>query len=323
MNPFAKILAALAAAAFLVGPARAAGYPDKPIRLVVPFETSGTVNLIGRLLAQHLGEKLGQPVVVENRAGAGGTLGADFVAKAPADGYTLLLASSAHQSVHPLLYRKLAYDPHKAFAQVALFASVPNVLVVSNRLPVHSVQELIDLSRQGGDRLFMGSAGNGSVNHLIGELFQYRTGARFEHVPYKGAGSASLDVITGQIGLMFVNLPNVLPHIRSGKMRALAVASSQRAAVLPDVPTMSQAGVPDFVVDSWVGVLAPAATPAAVVDKLSQAITALARDGTIAKSLAQQGAVPLAGGRAEYAKLVDAETARWAPLLAKASIVVN
>lgn len=303
-------------------PAQAA-YPDRPIRLIVPFETGGTVNLIGRILAQHLGEALGQSVIVENKPGAGGTLGADMVAKAPPDGYTLLLASSGHQSIHPLLYKKLPYDPQKAFTQVALFASVPNVLAVSSKLPVRNVKELIDYTRKHPQPLFMGSAGNGSVNHLIGELFQYRQGVKFEHVPYKGAGSATMDLMTGQIDLMFVNLPNVLSYLQGGKMRALAVTSDKRSGAQPQVPTMAEAGVADFVIDSWSGVLAPAGTPQAVIDKLSVAITKVAKDPATVQSLAQQGAVPMPGSSAEYAKLVQFETQRWGDLLKQVHVKLN
>lgn len=303
-------------------PAQAA-YPDRLIRLIVPFETGGTVNLIGRILAQHLGEALGQSVIVENKPGAGGTLGADMVAKAPPDGYTLLLASSGHQSIHSLLYKKLPYDPQKAFTQVALFASVPNVLAVSSKLPVRNVKELIDYTRKHPQPLFMGSAGNGSVNHLIGELFQYRQGVKFEHVPYKGAGSATMDLMTGQIDLMFVNLPNVLSYLQGGKMRALAVTSDKRSGAQPQVPTMAEAGVADFVVDSWSGVLAPAGTPQAVIDKLSVAITKVAKDPATVQSLAQQGAVPMPGSSAEYAKLVQFETQRWGDLLKQVHVKLN
>lgn len=260
---------------------------------------------------------------MENKPGAGGTLGADVVAKSPADGYTLLLASSSHQSIHPLIYKKLPYDANKDFVQVALFAAVPNVLVVSNKVPAKTVKEFIAYSRSGGKTLFMGSAGNGSVNQMVGELFQHKTGTSFEHVPFKGAGPATVDLLSGQIDLMFVNLPNVLPHIQSGKMRALAVASARRAASLPDVPTMAEAGIPDFVVDSWSGVLAPAGTPKAVIDKLSLQINKIAKEKSTADSLAAQGAIPLPGTSADYANLVRFETQRWGEVIRKANIALD
>lgn len=322
MKLIAKFLIAALTAA-CVAPGASAAYPDKPIRLIVPFAAGGTVNLIGRVLAQRLSETLGQQVIVENKPGAGGTLGADVVAKSLADGYTLLLASSSHQSIHPLIYKKLPYDANKDFVQVALFAAVPNVLVVSNKVPAKTVKEFIAYSKARGKTLFMGSAGNGSVNQMVGELFQHKTGTSFEHVPFKGAGPATVDLLSGQIDLMFVNLPNVLPHIQSGKMRALAVASARRAASLPDVPTMAEAGVPDFVVDSWSGVLAPAGTPKAVIDKLSLQINKIAKEKSTADSLAAQGAVPLPGTSADYANLVRFETQRWREVISKANIALD
>jgi tripartite-type tricarboxylate transporter receptor subunit TctC len=323
MNLIANALIVAVSAACFAGSASAAPYPDKPVRLIVPFAPGGTVNLIGRVLAQRLSESLGQQVIVENKPGAGGTLGADLVAKAAPDGYTLLLASSSHQSFHPLLYKNLPYDANKAFAQVALFASVPNVLVVSARMPAKSVKDLIAYSKSNPKKLFMGSAGNGSVNQMVGELFQDKTGTDFEHVPFKGAGPATTDLLAGQIDLMFVNLPNVLPHIQSGKIRALAVASARRSSSLPNVPTMAEAGVPDIVVDSWTGVLAPAGTPKPIVDRLSGEINRIAKEKSTADSLAAQGAVPLPGTTAEYSALVRFETQRWTEVIRKGKITID
>ena len=313
------LLAALSAVCGAAG-ASAAPYPENPIRLIVPFAPGGTVNLIGRILAQRLSETLGQQVIVDNKPGAGGTLGADLVAKAAPDGYTLLLASSSHQSFHPLLYKNLPYDANKAFAQVALFAAVPNVLVVSTKVPAKNVRELIAYSKSNPKKLFMGSAGNGSVNQMVGELFQDKTNTDFEHVPFKGAGPATTDLLAGQIDLMFVNLPNVLPYIQSGRIRALAMASAQRASALPDVPTMAEVGIPDLVVDSWAGILAPAATPKSVIDKLSAEITRLAREESTIASLVAQGAVPLAGTSDDYSALVRFEAQRWSEVIRKRHI---
>ena len=319
MKRITRFIAAVATACAAFS--ASAQYPDRPIKLVVPFATGGSVDVVGRLLAGRLAEVLGQPVVVDNRGGAGGTLGADVVAKAPPDGYTLLLASLSHQSFHPLLYKKLPYDAHKAFTQVALFATVPNVLVVSNKVPAKTLKEFIAYSRT--RKLFMGSSGNGGVNHLIGELFMHRTGTQFEHVPYKGAGPATIDLVSGQIDVLFVNLPNVLSHVQSGKLRVLAIASDKRSPVLPDVPTMAEAGVADVVVESWSGVLAPAGTPKAVVDKLAAAITRIAGEKAMIDSLAAQGAVPFPGGSNEYAALVRFEAERWGEVIRKANITLE
>lgn len=323
MNLISKALIGAVSSIVLAAGAVAAPYPEKPIRLIVPFAPGGTVNLIGRVLAQRLSESLGQQVVVDNRPGAGGTVGADIVAKAPADGYTLLLASSSHQSFHPLLYKNLPYDASKAFTQVALFASVPNVLVVSTKVPATNVKELIAYSKSSGKKLFMGSAGNGSVNQMVGELFQHNTGTQFEHVSFKGAGPATTDLLSGQIDLMFVNLPNVLPHIQSGKVRALAMASARRSSSVPDVPTMGEAGVPDTVVDSWTGVLAPAGTPKAIIEKLSTEINRIAKEKATTDSLAAQGAVPMPGSAADYAALVQFEAQRWGEVIRKGNITID
>ncbi len=322
MKNIVKALMACAIAACAATGAGASTYPEKPVRLIVPFASGGTVDIVGRILAERLSRTLGQQVIVENKPGAGGTLGADFVAKAPADGYTLLLAASSHQSFHPLLYRKLSYDPNKAFTQVALFATVPNVLVISNKLQARSVKELIAQSKS-GKKLFMGSSGTGGVNHLIGAMFELRTGVEFDHVPYKGAGPANNDLLGGQIDLMFVNLPTVLAHIQGGKLRALAVAGAERAASLPNVPTMAEAGVPDLAVDSWSGVLAPAGTPKPIVDKLSAEIYRISKDKVTAELLAAQGAIARPGTSEEYAALVRFETQRWAEVIKKARISLD
>ncbi len=322
MKNIVKALMACAIVACAATGAGASTYPERPVRLIVPFASGGTVDIVGRILAERLSRTLGQQVIVENKPGAGGTLGADFVAKAPADGYTLLLAASSHQSFHPLLYKKLSYDPNKAFTQVALFATVPNVLVVSNKLQARSVKELIAQSKS-GKKLFMGSSGTGGVNHLIGEMFELRTGAEFDHVPYKGAGPANNDLLGGQIDLMFVNLPTVLAHIQGGKLRALAIAGSERAPSLPNVPTMAEAGVPDLAVDSWSGVLAPAGTPKPIVDRLSAEIYRISKDKVTAELLAAQGAIPRPGTSEEYAALVRFETQRWAEVIKKAHISLD
>ncbi|QHE83409.1 Bug family tripartite tricarboxylate transporter substrate binding protein [Hydrogenophaga sp. BPS33] len=322
MKKITKALIAAVSFSCAATGAIAQNYPERTVRLIVPFASGGTVDVVGRILAERLSRALGQTVIVENKAGAAGTLGADFVAKSPADGYTLLLAASSHQSIHQFLYKKLPYDPNKAFAQVALFSTVPNVLVVSSKVPAKNVAELISESKA-GKRRFMGSSGTGGVNHLIGELFQYKTGADFDHVPYKGAGPANNDLLGGQIDLMFVNLPTVLSQIQSGKLRALAIAGAERSPSLPNVPTMAEAGVADFVVDSWSGVLAPAGTPKPIIDKLATEINKIARDKTVAQALAAQGGIPRPGTSEEYADLVRFETQRWAEVIKRTNVTLD
>ncbi|SPS00777.1 Bug family tripartite tricarboxylate transporter substrate binding protein [Cupriavidus taiwanensis] len=300
---------------------RAETYPSRPITLVVPFAAGGTVNMMGRLVAEHMGEKLGQPVVVDNKAGAGGAIGAGFVAKAAPDGYTLLLGSMG-QAVQPLLTRRLPYDPKK-LVPVALFSTVSNVLAVSGTAPAKSVSDLIAYSKANPGKLNMASAGVGSINHLIGELFMSRTGASFVHVPYKGAGPAGVDLLSGQVQLIFANLPNVLPYAKAGKVRLLAVASEKRDPAIPDVPTFAEAGVKDAVVESWYGLMAPAGTRPEVVKQLQDTLLTVTRDKRFIAQLAEQGARPYPGSGADMARLMEKEGKRWREVIDHAGISVD
>ncbi|WP_454754339.1 Bug family tripartite tricarboxylate transporter substrate binding protein [Cupriavidus necator] len=288
-------------------------YPSKPIMLVVPFAAGGTVNMMGRLVAEQMGEKLGQPVVVDNKAGAGGAIGAGFVAKAAPDGYTLLLGSMG-QAVQPLLTKRLSYDPKKLIP-VAMFSTVSNVLAVSNNTPAKSVSELISYSKANPGRLNMASAGMGSINHLIGELFMSRTGANFVHVPYKGAAPASVDLLSGQVQVIFANLPNVLPYAKAGKVRLLAVASEKRDPAIPNVPTFAKAGVKDAVVESWYGLMAPAGTKPEIVKKLQDTLLVVANDKRFISQLAEQGARPYSGSSADMTQLLEKEGKRWGEVI--------
>ena len=318
-----KFVVALAAAMGICLSAHAQTYPARPITLIVPFAPGGTVNLMGRLLANHMSEVLGQPVIVENKPGGGGSIGANFVAKAPADGYTLLLATMGQQSIQPLLTRNLPYDAARDFAPVALFSTVPNVLAVSADTPARNVAELVEYAKQNPGKLNMASAGVGSVNHLTGELFMFRSGARFEHVPYRGAGPATAELLSGQVQVMFANLPNVLAYIKPGKVRVLAVASEKRSPAIPDVPTLAEAGVKDAVVESWYGVMAPAGTDAQVIRKLQDTVIGIAKDEALTAQLADQGAVPFPGTSADLARLSDEETGRWKRIIESAKIQTN
>jgi tripartite-type tricarboxylate transporter receptor subunit TctC len=310
----------LAAAMGICLSASAQTYPTKPITLVVPFATGGTVNLMGRILAKRMSEVLGQPVVVDNKAGAGGSIGAYFVAKAPPDGYTLLLATMGQQSILPLLSKKLPYDPSKDFAAVALFSAVPNVLAVSADTPAKNVAELLQYAKANPDKLNMGSAGFASVNHMTGELFMLRSGVSFTHVPYKGAGPATVDLLSGQVQLLFANLPNVAPFIQSGRIRVLAVASEKRSPAIPDVPTLAEAGVKDAVVESWYGVMAPAGTSPQVLQKLQDTVIKIANETPVIAQLADQGALPFSGTSADLTKLSNEETKRWTEVIKHANI---
>lgn len=296
-------------------------YPSKPVMLVVPFAAGGTVNMMGRLVAEHMGEALGQPIVVDNKAGAGGAIGAGFVAKASPDGYTLLLGSMG-QAVQPLLTKRLSYDPRKLIP-VAMFATVSNVLAVSSKAPAKNVSELINYSKANPGKLNMASAGTGSINHLIGELFMSRTGVNFVHVPYKGAGPAVVDLLSGQVQLMFANLPNVLPYAKGGKVRLLAVASEKRDPAIPDVPTFAEAGVKDAVVESWYGIMAPAGTKPEVVKKLQDTLLTVTKDKRFLSQLAEQGARPYPGSSADMAQIIEKEGKRWGNVIDHAKISLD
>lgn len=251
---------------------QSAAWPSKPIRLVAPFPPGGAADLFARLIGVELAQALGQPVIVDNRPGAGGNIGAREVSLAPPDGYTLLLGTVGTQAINPTLYGNLPYDPRKAFTAVAMIGSVPNVLVVNPALPVKSVAELTALARSKPGQLNMGSSGNGSSIHLSGELYKNLAHVSLLHVPYRGGAAALTDLMGGQIDLMFDNLPTSLPHIAKGSLRPLAVTGSARSPLLPNVPTMAEAGVPGYESSAWSGIFVPTGTPAPIVQRLHDEI---------------------------------------------------
>jgi tripartite-type tricarboxylate transporter receptor subunit TctC len=323
-----SLATAASAAAAALGIACAAhaqppAYPNRPVTLVVPFAAGGTVNLMGRLIATRLGEVLGQPVIVDNKPGGGGSIGASFVAKAPADGYTLLLATQGQQSILPAISKKLPYDAQKDFAPIALFSTVPNVLAVSADMPVRNMDEFIQYAKANPGKLNMGSAGIGSTNHLTGELFAYRTGVRFTHVPYKGAGPAATDLLSGQIQVLFTNLPNVLAYAKAGRVKLLGIASARRSPLIPGVPTFAEAGVKGAEVDSWNAFMAPARTPPEIVKKLQEAVLSIANDKQMAALLAEQGAEPFPGTGQDLSRLSEQESRRWAEVVRHANIQLD
>jgi tripartite-type tricarboxylate transporter receptor subunit TctC len=293
----------------------AAGYPAKPIRLVVPFPPGGTTDILARDVAQKLSEMWGKQVIVDNRPGAGGNIGADLVAKAAPDGYTLVMGTVGTHAINPSLYKKMPYDHVKDFAPVILVAGVPNVLVVNPSLPVHSVQELITYGKANPGKLNFASSGNGTSIHLSGELFKTMTGVEMTHVPYKGSAPALTDLIGGQVQLMFDNLPSSLGFIKAGKLRALAVTSAARSPTLPDLPTIAESGLPGYEASSWFGVLAPAGTPRDIVQKVNQAIGAWLDTQDAKQRLLAQGAIPAGGTPEAFAKHIAAETAKWAKVV--------
>jgi tripartite-type tricarboxylate transporter receptor subunit TctC len=290
--------------------AAAQDYPTKPVRLIIPFPPGGSNDVVGRMIATHLGEKLGKQVVVENRgAGAGGVVGTDVAAKAAPDGYTLLVISLAY-AVNPWLYQ-LPYDPLKAFTPVAILASGANVLVVNPTLPVNSVKDLLAAAKEKPGQLQYASAGIGSFQHLGGELFKLTAGVNLLHVSFKGGGPAMIDVIGGHTKIMFSSLVQTTPHIKSGKLRALGTGGLTRNQVLPDVPTIAEAGVPGYEAVNWWGIVAPAGTPAAIVAKLHKEITAVQDSEDVKKHFASEGAQVVQMSSPEFGGFIEKEMKKW------------
>jgi tripartite-type tricarboxylate transporter receptor subunit TctC len=290
-------------------------FPSKPLRIVVPFAAGGGVDILTRVLAQHLGDALHQQVIVEDRTGAGGNVGVDVVAKSPPDGYTLVMGTTGTHTINPGLYSKMPFDAEKDFRPITLIASVPNLLVVNPSLPVHDVKELVALAKSQPGKLSFASFGNGTSNHLSGEMFKSAAGITVLHVPYKSATQAVTDLIAGQTQFAFVNTPLALPQVRAGKLRALAVTGAKRSPATPDYPTMSEAGVPGFVVESWYGLLAPAGTPDAVIAKLHDATVAVLARPEVREFFAKQGADVETSTPAEFAARIRKEKAQWAEVI--------
>lgn len=304
---------AITAAPFLNTSAHAQ-YPERPLRIVVPFTPGGGTDIVARQLAKELGTDLGQTVVVENRPGGSTIIGTDNVAKSAPDGYTLLMATFAH-AVNPAIQEKLPYDTDRAFAPVALIGKSPNILVVSAKSRYQSVADLLADARANPGKLTFGSYGNGTSAHLAGELFKRQGKLDILHVPYKGSGPAINDLIGGQIDMIFSTSASVSAQIKNGQLRALAVTTRDRSPLYPDVPTVAQAGLPDYYVDSWYGVFAPAGTPAAIIERLNQGVRAAAAKPDFRAALELEGLVPDVGDAAQLGSYVQAEEKRWAEIV--------
>ncbi len=303
--------------------AQAPAYPTKPIRLVVPFTPGGSTDILARTMGQKLTEAWGQPVVIDNVPGAGGSIGADKVAKAPADGYTLLMGHIGTLAITPSIYPQLPYDPVKSFEPVAWVARVPNVLVVHPSLPVKSVRELVAYAKAHPGRINFGSGGNGSAAHVAMEYFKLRSQTFMVHVPYRGAAPAVADTVAGQTQLIFTGAPALMPMIKSGRLRALAVSSPKRIALLPEVPTVAESGVPElagFEADQWYGIVAPAGTPASIVQKLNAQINASLRSAEMLQRLGSEGAEPTPNPPEVFGKLIVSEIGRWRPVVQRAQL---
>ncbi|VFR30601.1 Tricarboxylate transport protein TctC [plant metagenome] len=297
-------------------------WPTKPLRLIIPFAAGGNTDVVARLIAPHIEKAVGQTVVVENRPGAAGNIAAEFVAKADADGYTFLMGTVGTQAINYSIYKDIRFKAAD-FAPVTLVASVPNVLVVTPSMPVKSVKELIEYGRKNPGKLSFASSGAGSSIHLSGEMFKSREKIDMVHVPYKGSALAVTDLIGGQVNLMFDNLPTSLPHIQTGKLRALAVTSAQRSTNLPDVPTMAQAGVPNFEAGSWFGVLAPRKTSPDIIARIDDAIQKAMAQPEMQKRVVELGAVPMVKGPKDFDAFIGTEIEKWKAVVKDANIEPN
>ena len=313
-------IAAALLAALLAGSAAAQSYPTKPVRLMVPFPPGGSTDIIARIVAQKLSAQLGQNVVVENRGGAGGTIGTAVVAKAAPDGYLLTVGTTSTHVVAPSVYAKLEYDPVKNFAPVGLMAVTPYLLVVNPAVPAKSLAELVGLMRAQPGRLNYASAGVGSTTHLAMEMLKTASGTYALHIPYSGNGPAGAAVIAGQVEILFGSLPAVLPHAKSGRVRALAVGTPKRSPSLPEVPSVAESGYPGFDASLWLAIMAPAGTPQPVIDRLHKEIVAAVSDKATAESLDKNGAEPITSTPAELAAMIRDGVGKYAKVVKDAGV---
>lgn len=317
---------ALAAAALVLsvasGAVRAQKYPDKPVRLIVPFAPGGGTDVLARFISAKLSENLGVSVVIENRGGAGGTLGTEVAARAVPDGYTFLFTSASH-SFNPSLYPRLAYDPLKDFAAVTLAAMVPHLLVVHPSLPVKNVKELIALAKRRPGEIFYGSGGVGSSIHLAAALFVTLAKINMGHVPYKGGGPAMVGVMSGETQVIFPTMQSALPHVRSGRLRALAVSTAERSPATPDLPTIAESGLPGYEAIGWYGMLAPAGTPQSAIERMHAEVVKILTSPELKKQLAIEGAVAVGNRPAEFDKFIREEIAKWSKLVRELKIRIE
>ena len=318
--PLALAVTAVVAIISIANPVFAQTWPTKPVKIVVPFAPGGTTDILARAVAPELSKAFGQTFIVDNRAGAGGNLGADIVAKSPADGYTLLMGTVGTHGINKSLYSKMPFDPQKDFAPITLVAGVPNVMVMNadkaKTLGINNVPDFIRYAKAHPGQLNMASSGNGTSIHLAGELFKSMTGTFMTHISYTGSGPAMMGMVSGTVDVMFDNLPSAMSQIKGGKLKAFAVTSSQRSAAMPDLPTIEEAGnLKGFDASSWFGLLAPAGTPADVVLRLQQETAKALSSPAIKEKLLAQGAIPSGNSPQEFAKFIDNEIRKWAPVV--------
>jgi tripartite-type tricarboxylate transporter receptor subunit TctC len=319
-----KSMSCMLIAASLLGAgfAHAQAFPEKPVRWIVPWPPGGGADVLSRMLSGRLAEALGQPVVIENRGGAAGNIGAEIAARAPADGYTIAFAFSGTHSINPHIYAKMPFRDSD-FAPVIWLSMVPQVLVVNPSIPAKTVKELIALARARPGELTFGSSGNGAINHLTGELFNLRAGTKILHVPFKGGGPAAIALITGEIGMIFGEPATVVQQVKAGKLRAIAVTSATRARALPDLPTMREAGIADYDVTSWNGVLAPAATPREIINRLNADFNRIIAAPDMQARMLEFGFEAMGGPPERFSTLIKEELAKWAPVVKAAGVRID
>ncbi len=330
MTPFRNIARrqllaglALAAAGALPLAAAAQNYPTKPVTIIVPFSAGGTTDILARIVGQGLTTELGQPFLVDNRAGAGGNIGGALAAKAQADGYTLFMGTVGTHAINQALYKKMPFDPVKDFAPISRVATVPNLLVANPKEPYKTVKELIAYAKAHPGKVTFGSPGSGASPHVSGELFKSMTGTDLLHVPYKGSAPAMTDLLGGQTSIMFDNMPSAIQHVRSGKLRPIAVTTAKRSPELPDVPTIAESGVPGYEAMSWFGLFAPAATPKPVLDKLNAALVKVLNQPDVKKKIAEQGGDVVAETPAQFAAFIKSESAKWGKVVKDSGATVD
>ena len=318
-----RSLAALLAACAMATPwaalAQSVGYPDKPVKFVVPYPPGGGTDVIARIVQDRFAALLGQPILIDNKGGAGGSVGSELVARAAPDGYTVLFTLSSH-TINPAIFPKLTFDAVKDFEPVGMVASLPQILVANPQLPANTIAELVALAKAKPGSLSYASVGNGSPGHLAGELLKLRTGTQMTHIPYRGGGPAVTDVMGGQVPLLWVSIPAAAQFVKAGKLKALGVSTLKRSAAFPDVPTLQEAGVADFEVDSWYAMFVPAKTPKAVVERLNKALNTVVAEPGIREKLLAQGSEGVGGTPEALARTVASELPKWARLVKDANI---
>jgi tripartite-type tricarboxylate transporter receptor subunit TctC len=319
VNAPRRIVALIFCLVFLSGAALAQGYPDKPVRLVVPWPPGGSVDIIGRLIGVKLGQMLGQPIVIENRSGASGNIGMDTVAKSRPDGYTLVL-NTIPLATNPSLFAQMPFDVSKDFAPIALIAKMPHLLIATQALPVGNMRELLTLAKSKPGNLTYSSAGNGSTFHMAGELFKYLSNTVIVHVPYRGGGPALTDAVSGQVDISFPSFVAALPFVKAGKVKALAITSSSRSLLLPEVPTIAEAGLPGYEFTSWFMLLAPAGTPSAIVLKINQAVTETMKSPELAERFANEGTEIVTGSPEQAGSFLNRELTQWSRIIRERGI---